>query len=179
MSTSTDIVAVETALLEHISHHEQTAGLTLTERIRLTERISTEVVARRGGTIEDALTALETLGTIKGASLGAIMRLTDAGLPYLNAHNLMHFCAQMGINVEFGREWLRFFEVTMQDDEEIESVIIMVGDLISWIKRTEHDPIQREINKKRDNASFLEMIRELSVHKNAPTIESLCDALGV
>jgi hypothetical protein len=69
--------------------------------------------------------------------------------------------------------------VPLHDDDEIEGVIIMVHDLIKWIRRTERDPTQREINRARDNTSFLGEIRELSIRKNAPTLESLCDCLGV
>lgn len=179
MSTSTDIGAVRTTVLEHIRHHELTEGLSLTERINLSTRIATDVVAKRCGSIEDALTALETIGTVRGASLGGILRLADAGLPYLNTHHLLYFCQQMGVTVEFGREWLGFFEVPLRDDEEIENTLIMVADLIGWIKRTEQDPGLRQLNRARDNASFLSEIRELSARRNALTLESLCDSLEV
>lgn len=179
MSTTTDIEQIRSTVMEHIQHHELLGSMTLTERINLSGRIATDVVARRGGSIADALTVLETLGTVKGSSLRGIVRLADIGLPYLNAHHLLYFCAQMGVSVEFGREWLQSFEVPLHDDDEIEGVIIMVHDLIKWIRRTERDPAQREINRARDNTSFLGEIRELSVRKNAPTLESLCDCLGV
>lgn len=162
--------------MEHIGDHTRIAGLSLTERINLSGRIATEVVARRGGSLEDGLTVLETLGTVKGASLGAIMRLADAtGRPYMDIHNLLAFCREMEVDVDFGRNWLEFFAVTLVDVDEVETAIYLANSIIDKIKTSETDRTARALNRGRDTASFLEEIRGLAERYGTFSLDELDD----
>ncbi len=177
-STGTELEVVRRTVLEHTTYYDHTTGRPITDRINLAGRISSEIV-KRDMSIEDALTCLETLGTVKSANLTAVMRLADTGLPLLNVHHLFAFCDELAVPVDFGRDWLRFFAVELADEDEITNAIIMAEGLIQKLRDTERDPIQQKINHDRDNTSFLSEVRLLAEQRQILVLETLCDELMI
>jgi|GEM_PF-6131365 len=174
---STELVKAAVGDLIRHDGLEQFSGLGPTDIRNLSDRITSAVMRYDGEfeQVEAALTIATTIGSLKKASVGAILRQLDAGLLPIQAHNLLLFAEELEIPVEFAKSWLRRFDVRLTDTDDAENAVISTRDAINGYHKKANSEQQRAEDKNADSMALMEGLIEIAEERVITSLENLVE----
>ncbi len=137
-STSRALVLADTilpAIMDPEQFPQIAGNLTQTEKINVARDVADIVVRRNPDESQDegfALTLVTTMDAFpRKATKGAISRLLDARMSSMEVHGVMKFATELGVSLDFAIAWMKHWDVTLSDEDEVADCVDSTIELLN------------------------------------------------